>query len=84
MSDIDYRILRSVTARDLVRALLRDGFELRRKRGSHDRYAHEDGWRVTVPYTRRGDTFAIGTLHSIIERQDRWTFDDLKRLELLP
>jgi predicted RNA binding protein YcfA (HicA-like mRNA interferase family) len=84
MSDIDYHILRSVTARDLVRALLRDGFEFRRRSGSHERYAHEDGRRVTVPYTRRGDTFAIGTLRSIIERQARWTIDDLKRLELLP
>jgi predicted RNA binding protein YcfA (HicA-like mRNA interferase family) len=84
MSDIDYSNLGSITARDLVRALLRDGFEFRRKIGSHERYAHQDGRRVTVPYTRRGDTFAIGTLRSIIERQARWTLDDLNRLELLP
>jgi hypothetical protein len=44
----------------------------------------EGGAVFTVPYTRRGDTFVIDTLHSIIECQDRWTFADLKRLELLP
>ncbi len=83
MSDINYRTLRSLTARDLTRALIRDGFELRRKVGSHERYTHEDGRRVTVPYTRRGDTFAIGTLRSIIEVQARWTTDDLRRLDLI-
>ena len=83
MSEIDYGHLRSLTARDLVRALLRDGFEFRRKVGSHERYTHADGRRVTVPYTRRGDTFAIGTLRSIIERQAQWTIDDLRRLELI-
>ena len=83
MSAIDYSNLRSLTARDLVRALIRDGFELRRKVGSHERYAHDDGRRVTVPYTRRGDTFAVGTLHSIIERQAQWDSDDLRRLGLI-
>ena len=82
MSEIDYSNLRSLTARDLVRARIRDGFEFKRKVGSHERYAHEDGRRVTVPYTRRGDTFAIGTLRSIIECQAQWTADDLRRLAL--
>ena len=82
MSDIDYSTLRSLTARDLVRALIRDGFEFKRKVGSHERYAHEDGRRATVPYTRRGDTFAIGTLQSIIARQAQWNADDLLRLGL--
>lgn len=83
MSDINYRALRSLTARDLTHALIRDGFELRRKVGSHERYTHEDGRRVTVPYTCRGDTFAIGTLRSIIEVQAQWTADDLRRLDLI-
>jgi len=36
MSTIDYRKLRSVKARELINALLKDGFELDRQRGSHD------------------------------------------------
>ncbi len=83
MSAIDYSTLRSLTARDLCRALLHEGFTLARQRGSHQRYAHADGRRVTVPYTRSGDTFAPGTLRSMLERQARWTGEDLRRLRLI-
>lgn len=83
MSDIDYSALRSLTARALCRALERDGFQLTRQRGSHQRYAHPDGRRVTVPSTRRGETFAPGTLRSIIQTQARWTEEDIRRLGLI-
>jgi predicted RNA binding protein YcfA (HicA-like mRNA interferase family) len=83
MSEIDYSILRSLTAHEVGRALERDGFIFTRQRGSHHRYAHPDGRRVTVPFTRSGETFAPGTLRSIIERQARWTADDLRRLGML-
>jgi predicted RNA binding protein YcfA (HicA-like mRNA interferase family) len=69
MREIDYSRLRSLTARDLTRALQQEGFSLARQRGSHHRYQHRDGRRVTVPFTRPGNTFAIGTLRSIIELQ---------------
>ncbi len=84
MSEIDYSTLRSLTAHEVGRALERDGFTFTRQRGSHHRYAHPDGRRVTVPFTRSGDTFAPGTLRSILERQARWTADDLRRLDLIP
>jgi len=84
MSEIDYSLLRSLTAHEVCRALERDGFTFTRQRGSHHRYAHPDGRRVTVPFTRRGDTFAPGTLRSIIERQARWSAEDLRRLDLIP
>jgi len=84
MSEIDYSILRSLTAHEVGRALERDGFTFTRQRGSHHRYAHPDGRRVTVPFTRSGDTFAPGTLRSIIERQARWSAEDLRRLDLIP
>jgi predicted RNA binding protein YcfA (HicA-like mRNA interferase family) len=45
---IDYRGLRSLTARDLIAALTRDGFYFVRQAGSHQRYGHADGRRVTV------------------------------------
>ena len=83
MSDIDYSKLRSLTAGKLARALVHDGFELRRQTGSHQRYVHADGRRVTVALTRKGKTFAIGTLKSMIERQAKWNEEDLRRLKLL-
>jgi predicted RNA binding protein YcfA (HicA-like mRNA interferase family) len=48
MSEIDWSRLRSLTARELVAALVRDGFSLRHRSGSHRRYRHPDGRRVTV------------------------------------
>ena len=83
MSEINYGALRSLTARELCRALEHDGFTFRRQRSSHRRYTHQDGRRVTVPFTRDRDTFAIGTLKSMIEIQARWTAEDLRRLELI-
>jgi predicted RNA binding protein YcfA (HicA-like mRNA interferase family) len=80
---IDYSKLRSLTAREIVRALLGDGFKLKAQRGSHQRYHHTDGRRVTVPYHGSGGTFVPKTLRSIIEEQARWTEDDLKRLKLV-
>ncbi|HXB68719.1 MAG TPA: type II toxin-antitoxin system HicA family toxin [Candidatus Acidoferrales bacterium] len=40
---IDYRGLRSVTARELIAALNRDGFYFVHQTGSHQRYAHAKG-----------------------------------------
>ena len=80
---IDYRSLRSLTARELVAALTRDGFYFVRQKGSHQRYGHPDGRRVIVAPHGGGDTFTIKTLKSMIEMQARWTEEDLKRLRLL-
>ena len=83
MNKIDYGKLGSLTARELIKALLKEGFIFTRQRGSHHRYHHLDGRRVTVPFTRSGDTFARETLKSMIERQAKWDEQDLKRLNLL-
>ena len=82
---IDFSKLRKITARELVRALERDGFELRRKRAtSHRQYLHPiDKRRVTVTYHGHSRTFPIGTLKRMIEHDAQWTEDDLKRLKLL-
>ena len=80
---IDYRGLRSLTARELIAALTRDGFYFVRQTGSHKRYRHPDGRRVTVAPHGGGDTFTIKTLKSIIESQAQWTTEDLKRLKLM-
>ena len=80
---IDWSRLGSVTAREIIRALGRDGFLLRRQTGSHQIYRHPDGRRVTLPFHRPGATFAMDTLRSIILIQAKWTAADLVRLGLL-
>jgi len=80
---IDYARLRSITARQLVSALLTDGFVLQRQKGSHRHYRHPDGRRVTLSFHHSSDTFRRGTFRSMIETQARWTESDLQRLGLL-
>ena len=82
---VDYSKLRGVTAREIVRALRKDGFELEKQRPSaHQQYRHpEDRRRVTVSFHRGGETFAVKTLKSMVEQQAKWTEEDLKRLGLL-
>jgi len=67
----------------MISALIHDGFFLRRQTGSHQRYQHPDGRRVTVSFHKSSDTFPLKNLKTIIEMQARWTEDDLKRLKLL-
>jgi predicted RNA binding protein YcfA (HicA-like mRNA interferase family) len=83
VTDIDWSTLRSITARGLVAALERDGFWLTRRTGSHRLYRHYDGRRVTVSFHQPGATFPPKTLRSMIERQARWSLEDLRRLRLI-
>jgi predicted RNA binding protein YcfA (HicA-like mRNA interferase family) len=80
---LDWSRLRSLTARELISALMRDGFVLDRQVGSHQHYLHPDGRRVTVSFHRPGETFEVKTLKAMIDLQARWTEDDLRRLKLL-
>ncbi|MCX6620208.1 MAG: type II toxin-antitoxin system HicA family toxin [Acidobacteria bacterium] len=80
---INYSHLRSLTARELISALARDGFVLDRQTGSHQLYLNPDGRRVTVSFHRPGETFEIKTLRTMIEIQARWADADLKRLKLI-
>jgi predicted RNA binding protein YcfA (HicA-like mRNA interferase family) len=66
---LDYSRLRNLTAREIAAALLHDGFLLRRQKGSHQRYVHADGRRVTVSFHRASDTFEIKTLRSMIHSE---------------
>ena len=83
MSSVDFSRLRSLTARELISALIRDGFFLRSQTGSHQRYRHPDGRRVTVSFHHPGDTFRPKTLRRMIEDQALWAEDDLRRLKLI-
>jgi predicted RNA binding protein YcfA (HicA-like mRNA interferase family) len=80
---IDFSTIRALTADEIIRALLSDGFTLRRTGGSHRRYQHPDGRRVSVAYHGSNTTFVPKTLRSMIEEQAQWTEFDLKRLKLI-
>ncbi|HID26632.1 MAG TPA: addiction module toxin, HicA family [Methanosarcinales archaeon] len=80
---INYSKLRNLTARKIISALSHDGFYLRSQRGSHQRYYHTDGRKVTVSFHSPGDTFPPKTLKKMIERQAKWTEHDLKLLKIL-
>ena len=82
MNGIDYGRLRSLTARELVNALLRDGFRMDHQSGSHRQYYHPDGRRDTVSFHRSGHTFTHRLLLIMIGGQAKWTRDDLQRLGL--
>ena len=83
MNGIDYSKLRSLTARKIISALIKDGFYLDRQSGSHQQYQHQDGRRVTVSFHRLSDTFSPKILKSMIEKQAKWMYEDLKRLKLM-
>jgi predicted RNA binding protein YcfA (HicA-like mRNA interferase family) len=73
--------LRNTAVREIVRALERDGFSLKRETASGARiYAHSDG-RITVDH-HGGDTLTRKTVRSVLEAV-KWTEDDVKRLGLL-
>ncbi len=80
---VDYAKLRGLTVRKLVAALGRDGFQEWRRKGATRFYVHPDGRTVTLHTHGAGQTFKIGTLQSVVEKQARWTENDLKRLKLL-
>jgi predicted RNA binding protein YcfA (HicA-like mRNA interferase family) len=80
---VNYALLRNLNAREIISALVRDGFGFDRGSGSHQIYYHPDGRRVTVTFHAPSDTFTPKTLKSMIEKEARWTENDLKRLKLI-
>ena len=81
--EIHYGPLRNVTAREIISALVHDGFSFDRADGSHQIYYHPDGRRVTVVFHGGSSTFRRKTLKAMIESQARWTEEDLRRLKLV-
>ncbi len=71
--------LRNTSVRDFERALLRDGFLLRRQKGSSQFYAHPDGRITDIHYHHGRDTLPRGTLASVLAAT-RWTEEDARRL----
>ncbi len=77
----DFAFPKGINARQFIRALQRDGFELTRTRGGHRIYRHPDGRRAVVAYHRLSDTFPRGTLAAMIADVG-WSALDLERLVL--
>lgn len=57
-----------VKARTFIAALKKKGFFLARSDGSHHRYHHNDGRKVTVPY--HNHPFKKGTLKSMLRQAE--------------
>ncbi len=79
----DFAQMRSLTARELISALVRDGFHLDQSSGGHHQYRHADRRRVTVSFHGSGETFSPKILRIMIEKQARWDEEDLRRLGIL-
>ena len=73
--------LRNVRARQILRALEREGFRKTHQSGSHATF-RRGGQKVMVPVHSPGATIPIGTLHRIVSDAG-WSDDDLRRLGLV-
>jgi len=76
-------LLRNIPVREIITALERDAFYLRRstRTGGHI-YVHPDGRRAVIHYHHSSDTLKRKILKSILEGT-RWTEEDLRRLKLI-
>jgi predicted RNA binding protein YcfA (HicA-like mRNA interferase family) len=74
--------LKSIAARDWIVALERDGFRLRKGRGSHHIYEHSDGRRVLVVYHKLSDTFGPKTIRQLLTSAG-WHEADVRRVGLI-
>ncbi len=68
-----------LTARQLIRALRRLGFEEIRARGSHRRFVHPDGRKSTVP-VHKGRDIPRGLLVKIVNIDLGITMDEFREL----
>ena len=74
--------LKNTPVRKLLRALEKDGFQYKKRKGSQRVYRHSDGRRIVIHYHHSKDTLPPGTLKSFIDGT-KWSVNDLKRLKLI-
>lgn len=75
--------LRNTPVREIIRAVEKDGFSLKRETATGARiYAHPDRRLTVIHYHHGGDTLTRKTLRSVLQAL-QWTEDDLKRLGLI-
>ena len=76
-------LLRNTPVRELIAALERGDFILRRTTRTEGHiYAHPDGRMTLIHYHRGSDTLTRRTLRSVLDAT-QWTAEDLRRLGLL-
>jgi predicted RNA binding protein YcfA (HicA-like mRNA interferase family) len=68
-----------ITGSELIAALMKDGFQVVRVRGSHHFVRHEDGRSTVIP-VHSGETLGPGLLHKIL-RNCHFSIEDLRRLK---
>jgi predicted RNA binding protein YcfA (HicA-like mRNA interferase family) len=74
--------LKNTSVRELIKALEKDGFEYKRRKGSQRVYRHRDGRRVVLHFHHPKDTLPIGTLQGLLTGT-QWNEDDIRRLGLV-
>ena len=67
---LNYDLLRNLTTREIISALVRNGFAYDRGDGSHQIYCPPDGRRVTVVFHGSSGTFRRKTLKIQAFRRD--------------
>ena len=84
MTDLGHvHLLRNTPVREMIKALERDGFILRRTTQTGGNiYTHPDGRMTVIHYHKGSDILTRKTLRSIIKAV-RWNEQDLKRLGLI-
>lgn len=69
-----------LTARELIKILLKYGFVLKRQKGSHAFFGHADG-RTTVIPIHKGEQIDRGLLNKIIRQDLKMDIDEFLKLK---
>ena len=69
-----------ITAKDLIKILLQLGFELKRQKGSHKFFQHQDG-RTTVVPDHGNEQIDRGLLNKIIKQDLMLSIEEFLRIK---
>ncbi len=69
-----------ITAKELIKILLKLGFELKRQRGSHKFFQHKDG-RTTVIPDHEAERLDRGLLNKIIKQDLMMTIESFLKIK---
>ncbi len=81
MADSVWDQLGNCTASDLIRALLKDGWEEEPRRGATRAFRKGSGRRIVIHY-HPGKTYGVKLLKELV-KQTGWKPEDMKRLKLI-
>lgn len=74
--------LKNKTTDDLIRALLKDGFELVDEVRTERVYRRSDGRKVTIHYHKGSGCYGASLLKALL-RDAGWSEDDMRRVGLI-